>query len=266
MESKAETLALTIKYASAIFVLLAGFIVYVVVISRIKYNRYYSEKKKMEEEYQRNLLQSKIEIQEQTFKFIAQELHDNVAQNLTLAKMTLNGLINPENEAIHHQLLDTKELVGNSIREIRELSQNLTPNRVLENGLPYSVNKQLEIISNSGGPKFELEVVGIEKEIKPGYDLILFRIVQELVNNIVKHANANLITCKIHYTPLGLVITVKDDGIGFDTGVLLTKDGLGLLNMSSRAKSIGAVLETSSVPGKGTVGKITLSDLNHEPA
>ena len=124
MDAQGEGLNTTIISVTLGFLLLAGFIIFFIVINRFRINRYIMEKKNMETKFQQEILQTQLEIQEQTLKNISQEIHDNIGQALSLAKLNLNTMQVTNDEGLQQKILNSKELVSKAIVDLRDLSRS----------------------------------------------------------------------------------------------------------------------------------------------
>ena len=268
MEEKTSLIELVILYGTIGFLVLAGFIVYFVILSRIRYNRYYREKKEIEQNFRQAILQSQLEIQEQTLQSVSQEIHDNIAQGLTLAKLNLHATGLSSDSQAGGRVQDAKELIAKAIQDMRDLSRSLSSVKISEKGILYAIEQQLAMIRKAGGPEGRLLVVGGESPLDPKVELILFRIIQELLNNVLKHAEAQSLSVDVSFGPDSSRFVVRDDGKGFEPGHAVGQpsadtqsgDGVGLLNMRSRAAAIGAGFTLESAPGKGTTATITIPE------
>lgn len=208
-----------------------------------------AEKKEMQSQFQQELLQTQLEIQEQTLKTISEEIHDNVGQVLSLAKLNLNTLDNAGDKKIQ----DTKNLVAKAINDLRNLSRSIHGDRIAELGLQQSVEDELSILQNSGQFTTALQIHGTAYKLTPQKEMVLFRIVQEALNNALKYSAAKNITVQMDYRPNEFYITVEDDGCGFDIENLpAAKTGIGLNSMKSRAALINGVYNIQSILNKGT--------------
>ena len=220
-----------------------------------------TERKKMENEFNRVLLTSQLEIQEQTRKTISQEIHDNIGQVLSLAKLNLNRIDLTRPEGLSEKITDSKNLVAKAIQDLRDLSKSLNTDNISAVGFVGSVAYELEMIRKAGFHT-TIEVEGEIIRIEPQKELIIFRIVQEILNNIMKHAEANSIFVSIVYTSKGLLLNIKDDGKGFDLSLIeqqhRTENGLGIRNMHNRAVLINADFKMNSTIGGGTRVQINL--------
>lgn len=241
---------LLIVYFIAVLLFFAVFaIVFVVAFQRRK-NKFLKERYEAEKRYQRELADSQIEIQEQTLKNIAWELHDNVGQLLSVANIQLNVLLNSTPATYHGQIQETKGIVQESVQEIRSLSKVLNNDVVLKNGLLASLNVELDRFKRLGYLDASLKITGDIIPINSASEIIIFRILQEFLSNVLKHARASKLFVHLDYKEKTLEISANDDGIGFDTS--LKTDSSGMETMMSRAVLINAEYKIISEIGKGT--------------
>ena len=226
--------------ATLMFFLLSFFIVYLAIFQN-----------KRKSIFKQQLLQTQLEIQEQTLKNISEEIHDNVGQVLSLAKLNLFTFEN-SNEP---KLQDTKNLVSKAINDLRNLSRSMHGDVIAELGLQQSIANELSIIQNTRQFITKLNFSGIAYKLDQQKEMVLFRIVQEALNNCIKYSKAQHITVQMNYETGCFLLTVADDGIGFGTQ---SNSGIGLKSMQNRATLIGAVFEINSSNEKGTSIIITL--------
>lgn len=242
----------TLIITLTIIFLLLGFFILVLFIF---YQKKQIENRKMLDSLNDEFLQTQLEIQEQTLKNISQEIHDNVGQVLTLAKLNLATTTVAE-EAASEKIKTSQQLIGKAIQDLRDLSRSLNTDYVEELGLVRSIEYELELLQKTGTIETELNINGKIIKFDKQKELILFRIVQETIHNIMKHAEANKISASIDFTPEAVTILIKDNGKGFDLGPLNDESnhtfGLGLRNMNNRATLIGAKFSVNSIIGSGT--------------
>lgn len=211
------------------------------------------QKVKMETQFQQALLQTQIEIQEQTLKTISQEIHDNIGQVLSLAKLNLNTFEGIESDTNQTKINDTKNLVSKAINDLRDLSRSLHGDKIAELGLQQSVENELRILQNTGQFATHFKVTGNPAKMEPQKEMVLFRILQEGLNNAVKHSKAKNITVQMDYQPEQFCLTITDDGIGFDKAALsAAKTGIGLTSMTNRAALIGGTFTIDAVLNNNT--------------
>jgi hypothetical protein len=212
-----------------------------------------ADKKQFEEE----IAKSRIEIREQTLENISWEIHDNVGQLLSVAKMQLN-ILQPSLSNEHQtELEETSAIISKSLQELRSLAKALNPEHYKTQGLLKAVKLELDRYNRMNFIEAQLKVMGDEIQIPDDKGIILFRILQEFFNNTMKHSKSSKLCVSFDYNPKRLCIKVEDKGVGFDIKVLDLSKGLGLKTMKNRAALIGASFELNSKKNTGT--SITLN-------
>lgn len=248
-----EKLDLIVSVISAsVFVLLL--MIAVMILFRIylkRKNTLLLEKKTMEIQFEQTLLQSKLEIQEQTFADISREIHDNIGQVLSLARINLNTMSSADSSKL--TLVD--ELMEKAITDLRNLSHSLDADMMRKKGWLEPTQKLLSDLEKSGKYTTRLFITDDPPALGDDKPIILFRMIQEVINNIIKHAGATVIELSVAKDKERLMISIKDNGKGFLKEKISA--GAGLRNLENRAKMIAADLGLSSEPGRGTT--ITIS-------
>jgi signal transduction histidine kinase len=201
--------------------------------------------------HENELLQTKLLIQEQTFQNISREIHDNVGQKLSFAKLQLNSIVIPENKHDADLLSDSINIITHSLDDLRDLSKSLNADYIQNNGLILALENQIFQLGKSGKHQMKLKVTGESQFLDADKELILFRIVQEALNNIIKHADAMEISINLHYSKVDLVLKIADNGIGFD--MQEKKDGQGLINIKRRTEHLKGDFNIESIRSQGTV-------------
>ena len=203
-------------------------------------------------------LKQQLHIQEQSFKLIAREIHDNIGLSLSLAKLYLSSL-SIESPAGRQQKLDTSvDLITNAINSLRDLSINLKSGPTLELGLTESLEKVLTRIRKLNLYKVEYNVTGQPVLLNTQQQSELLRIIQEALNNIIKHARASKIRVHFTYGSSGVMVDIIDDGIGITPAAERKTDGSGLMNMSSRAQHLNGICTVCALPQGGTMVRINI--------
>jgi|SRR5690242_16392058 signal transduction histidine kinase len=245
---------ITIFIITIFLVAVATGIIFLVLIYQKKQLQYIAEKKQLQVTYEKEILESKLEIQEQTFKNISQEIHDNIGQVLTLVKLNINTMATAEPPALQNKISDSRNLITKAIQDLRDLSKSMNTDLVIEAGLTQAIEYESELIKKTGGYEIEYNITGNVYRLQNQQELILFRLVQEALNNIIKHAKATRIKIAIAFEPNIFTLHVTDNGVGFSAGELKLNPvrGSGLRNMENRAKMINGNFTCTSVPGKGT--------------
>jgi len=244
----------------SLFVVLILLFILIILINYYKKNRRYRESLlKLEYEKTQEVLKAKLEIQEQTFKNISLEMHDNIGQVLSLVKLNLASVETPS-QATAEIITNTRQLITKVIQDLRHLSHSINADYINEIGLIKAVGNELNFIEKSGAYIIMFSVNGTVVDLERQKELILFRIIQESLHNIIKHARGKQISVDFNYTHDELTITVKDDGKGFDITRLNERGdfSLGIINMRNRASMIDAVFDIASSLGAGTTVYIKL--------
>jgi signal transduction histidine kinase len=241
-------LILAICLVTLLVLLLTVFMLFMLFWQRAKSNRFINERETMKANFNEQLLKSQLEIQEQSFDTISMEIHDNVGQTLSVLKVQLN--IMDQQEAMNKTLLaEAKQNVSKAMTDLRDIAKSLNPERVLFSDLPEMVKHELQRISQTGIIRVWLNSTGDERVIKNEKKLILFRMMQESFQNVIKHANATDVTVNFTYDTDNLKIEITDNGKGFDSQSSTCKQhGLGLQNIVKRAAIIGgkAIIESGA--------------------
>ncbi len=212
-------------------------------------------------QYEQTILQSQLEIQEQTFKNISQEIHDNIGQVLSLAKLNLNTI--PHNDNAEKIAL-TEELLGKAISDLRDLSKSLNSEKITDIGICEAIKQELTIVEKVSHIKTVFLCANDDITLSNEQTIIAFRMMQEIFNNILKHARANEIMVDVTATGKLITICITDNGIGFDPERLKsTETGIGLKSIQQRCKIINAECIIKSTPGKGTGVEIVIQNRNN---
>ena len=191
---------------------------------------------------------------------LARELHDSVTQtmfSMKLAAESATVLIEKDAAAARTQLLHMQELARQASAEMRSLVFELRPPELETEGLIPTLAKHVDVLRRVHGVDVELNHRG-DGVVSPSQEREVFRIVQEALNNAIRHADAAEIVVDVVTEVDKLVVTVSDDGIGFDPNASRKTRRLGLVSMKERAQALGAALEISSDPGRGTVVALEL--------
>jgi len=236
-----------------LIIVLTMIFVYVIFIQ--KKTRLLIAQKEKDMRFEKELATSQIEMKEQTLNYIGQELHDDLGQKLSVVRLRQNQLIAKMRDSEKEELVELNELLGECIQDIRDLSKTLITEQVIHFGLIESLEREISKIQKLRLLKIELITQKHDIDIMPKHGLILFRIIQESINNILKHSKAKNVSIKIEDDHEKLDILISDNGKGFNTN--LKKDGSGLKNMELRAKIIHAEFSIQSEPEKGTQTSIT---------
>ena len=244
-------------------IMMTAFILVIISAHQQKQRKYVLEKAAMKVQFQESLLRSQLEIQEQTLKNISQEIHDNIGQTLSLAKLNLNTVKMHEAENAIQKIAATKELVSKAILDLRSLSKTMHTDTILQAGLVKALEIELQIVGRSADIHTALRISGTPFSLDPQKELIIFRTIQEAFNNVIKHSGGNSVNTEVIYGPTRMEITVADNGSGFDPNVVTTEKvgGSGLRNMKNRMQLIGGSLNIQPNDPNGTKVQIVIPKL-----
>jgi two-component system, NarL family, sensor kinase len=236
--------------------LLVGFIVTILFLYQKRQRKQEEEMLQMKDSYEKEALLSQLEIQENTFKTIAQELHDNIGQLLSVVKITLAGLPLEKDHKAYDLIANSQQVLHKAIADLSNLTKSLHTDRIAELGLIESIWFESEAINNARLLKVNFESEGHEYHFDEQTSIYLFRIFQETLNNTLKHAKATTLDVNLKYTDDAFIMHIQDDGIGFalNEKKLTTSpgSGVGLKSLYNRAGIIGAEITIESKPGMGT--------------
>ena len=248
--------------ASVFLIIVAIGIIVLILVYQKKQLQYIGEKKQLKVTFEKEILESKLEIQEQTLKNISQEIHDNIGQVLSLVKLNINTMNCNEPVQIQTKINDSRQLITKAIQDLRDLSRSLNTDYIVDAGLAKALEYELDMIRKTGVYKVSFNIEGKQYRLGNQKELILFRIVQEVLNNIMKHAKATLIDVKLLFDPALFTLKIVDNGVGFNTSRIEHNDysklGLGVRNMHNRAKMIDTHFQITSAPKQGTSIVLTL--------
>jgi signal transduction histidine kinase len=245
-----------IIFGTILVVALGGVIISFVFLYQRKRYHHRQEVIELQETFTKEMLHSKNEIQEQTLRQIAAEIHDNFNPTLSVINLNLADVIKVVDDPVKGAVSYTKDIVKQLIADMRALSNSLNSDHVSRIGFTRSLQKFVDHLRKPGIFTINFQKTGEEYRLSTDKEIILLRMCQEILNNIVKHADAKKIDINITYGILSFKIEIKDDGKGFDVAAVSAdpdkQDSNGLRNLRNRAEVINAELIINSQPGEGT--------------
>ncbi|MBO9660714.1 MAG: hypothetical protein J7527_17970 [Chitinophagaceae bacterium] len=218
----------------------------------------------MKEAFGQTLMHSKLAIQEQTLDHIAKELHANFSHLVSLININLQEILPQTQNITRENVLETKSLAKQLMLEIKALSASLNTDHIMHIGLSQALDNELSRLNK----KFEVTLTktGEEYHLKPENEIILFRLCQEVLNNVIEYAGASKILVTLSFMPDNFTLSITDNGSGFDVEAALNNSGkkqsTGLINMRKRASVINASFAITSSPEMGT--SVTINIPNPE--
>lgn len=196
-----------------------------------------------------------LEAEERERQRIAKDLHDGVGQIMSAAKMNLSSFEHElqfgsaEQQQKFQRIIS---LVDESCKEVRSVSHNMMPNALLKAGLAAAIREFTDKIDDKI-LRVNLYAEGLDQRLDTNLETVLYRVVQECVNNVIKHSGANHLDISLIRDADGISATIEDNGRGFDASDPHKKEGLGLKNIRTRVEYLKGTVEFNSHPGKGTL-------------
>lgn len=210
--------------------------------------------RELEKEHQLVAMQSVLKGQEEERSRLARDLHDGVGGLLSGIKLSLSGMkgnvfLSEQNaQSVNNVIMQ----LDHSIGELRRVSHNMMPEALIRYGLEEALENYCENLNLSGTIKVQLQTYGLEQRMEQSTEIVLYRIVQELLNNIIRHAGANNVLIQLVRENERFTLTVEDDGKGFDVKAAEQQGGAGLANIRARAAYLNGTVDIQSTPGEGT--------------
>lgn len=263
MQDSNKEIYFVILIGAVLALLLVGFIVTILFLYQRRQHRQEQEMTAMKDQYQQELLRSQLEIQEYTLKTIAQELHDNIGQVLSVVKLSLAIAPIQKDHPAFEGISGSRELLNKAIYDLSALTKSLHSDRISQVGLSESIRYELDMIRRAGLINVTFQADHVQQPGSEQTVIFMFRIFQEMINNMLKHAKATSVEVTLENPSEDIfILRVKDNGVGFDKQEKIRNadagSGIGLKNLINRVRLIGAKIDIDSAPGAGTCITVTL--------
>jgi two-component system NarL family sensor kinase len=254
---------LSIDYRNKTIAFIISGIILIGIAVMLYYNRLKLKQRDLAQqqkiEQQNQLTQAIIDAEEKERSRIASDLHDGVGQLFSAVKMNLGGLfdrITITRDEDRFLAEKTMALVDESCKEVRVISHQMMPNNMLlRSGIASDVKSFIEKL-DSESLKVNLEATGFKNKLESNVEIVLYRVIQETVNNVIKHAKATALDIKLTRDQAGIDVAITDNGVGFNTSLKEDFDGIGLKNIATRIEYLKGRVTYTSAPGRGTSVKI----------
>ncbi|MFI5203056.1 MAG: tetratricopeptide repeat protein [Flavobacteriales bacterium] len=215
-------------------------------------------------QHQKELLKTTVNVQETERKRIAAELHDGIGGLLSAVKLNLDSCVNKlEQEGAKKEMQHSVSLLDEACTDLRAISHNMMPVVLVKLGLVSAIRDFVDKINSAKTTHIRFEAIDITERLAEHIEIALFRVIQEAVSNIIKHAQASKATVQLIGHENMITIMIEDNGKGFDTGTEKMEGGIGLKSIRSRISYLGGKTVFDSSPGKGTVVIIELPYLSY---
>lgn len=211
-----------------------------------------------QQQLEKDKLDIQVSAQEETFQKISAEIHDNISLTLSLSRLYLNDIDPSDTEEVTSKINLSVALIRKAIEDLNHLSKSLSSDAVEKFGLVKALEEQVNDIRQAGLFCINYSVQGIPRRLPAADEVILFRIVQESLNNIIRHAFANTVHIEVEFGEEHVELNIRDDGAGFNISNEYQKCGSGLGNMRKRARLLNGKLSIHSSQFKGTHINITV--------
>lgn len=208
------------------------------------------------------VMEAMIDGEEKERRRIAQELHDGLLGHLAAIKMKFDGMGSESNQDKFNQALSS---LDGASTEVRRIAHNMMPQILIRYGLIEALSEFVGNIRMMNYFTITLTHSGIKQRFNPIVELSLYRAIQELTNNIVKHGKASVVLIQLSLISDLLMVTVEDNGVGFNVGIVETTNGIGINNVISRIEYLGGKVSIQSENNKGTTVNIEI-DISNESA
>ena len=237
--------------------ILLGFVLFIVkIISLHQKSRehFLLDLEEMKINFKNEILQSELEMQEQTFEDISMEIHDNIGQILLVSKLNLT-MIEQAAPEVNEKIQYAVELLSRAMKDLRQLSRRLDSDIIRQEGLYKAVNEYIEQLRKSVTKEIIFNAQGMPDQLTLEKELILFRILQEAINNILKHADASRIIVDLNFSHEELQLEITDNGKGFNLADVSGQPGAGaglkIMQKRIRRSAVSFLWKPSpgSVPG-----------------
>jgi len=254
MSNNSSEAIVFLVFMTIFIVAIIGFIITILFFIQKKQKGFSDDLLSAKANYDRELFKAQLEIQEQTSLENSREIHDNVGQTLTLAKLRVETLDPDGKIGKKASVLEISDYIEKALDDLRHISRMMNPDIIKNRGLQKSIEMQVAFLQRGGKYNIHMDVNGELVSFDKTKEIILFRIVQEAINNIIRHSTATDILLSLTYEKEFLKLFIRDNGKGFDTSdeSMGPCNISGIYNMQQRAKLVGAEFQLDSKIGCGT--------------
>jgi signal transduction histidine kinase len=257
MPTYSDASSLTIIISTILVLLLSVGVICFLFLYQRKRFRHQQEMMEMREAFGQTLLQSKLAIQEQILDHISKELHANFSHLVSLININLSEILPQTSAGQRENIIETKSLAKQLMSELKALSASLNTDHIIHIGFSKALENELNRLTKARKCEMTISKTGDEYRLLAEHEIILFRLCQEVLNNVLKYAGASKVLASLVFSPDNFILTITDNGAGFNVEDALRqsaeKQSTGLLNIRKRAVLINADFSITSHSGEGTV-------------
>ena len=259
-QTTANTIMIFVIVCCVLVLVLVLFIAFIIYKYQQRQNHHFQNMEELKIIYDHANLESRIEMQEQTFQNISREIHDNIGQKLALAQMQLNTITYNSVEKTSDQVSSVTAIISKIFDDLRDISRSLSSEIISQNGLIAAIEFEILQINKTASYDFQFNVNGDTFFLKDETELVLLRVIQEALHNVIKHAEASKINITLDYSKEALKLSVSDNGKGFDcNGINLI--GTGIRNIKKRIELLkgSCIVKSNSLTGTQIIIEIPIS-------
>lgn len=263
MQETFPEVALIVIGSSSIILILIALIIASLFIQQKRKFRHRHQLENLRHQFDEEILRTQLEIQAQTYETVSRELHDNVSNTLSVALLNLNLAPNERTAEWNNRVEEAKKLLLEAKHAVKDFSWSINPQNLNEQSFDTSLEQLAQKFSRLNLYTVRYTATGKKFGIEGSRQIIIYRIVQEALSNVAKHANADAVDVTVNFDAPFLRIAVCDNGVGFRMDSLSSGGAVqkaGLKNMQARARMIGATLAVETTPGKGTAVKLAYKE------
>jgi len=260
--SLSEEIYLTIIISTFLLLFFGGLLVYYFFRQQKKRYQHEQEVNTLRESFSQTILQSRLEIQESTLDQIAKELHANFSHLVSLININLAAALPGSIGSAKAHIIEAKGLTKQLMADLKVLSVSLNTEHIMKIGFVQAIEIELNRLERTGKYIVSYNKTGHAFKLAPEKGIILYRLSQEILNNILKHSKASRIAVDLENKEDCILFSIADDGVGFNYEEAkeksIERSSTGLMNIAGRAELIQGKLSVESQPGKGTLVRITI--------
>lgn len=249
MQDKYEEVAIILIAGTFLFLVLAGIMIFILLFYQKKRFNHRQQLFELQSSIRQELLRTQLETQEDTYRQIGEEIHDNIGQLLSTVKILL-GITERRLADPPDSLRTATETVGKAIQDLRSLSKSLSKEWLSQFNIIDNLRAEIDRINAAGTIQTQLQLSVNSLPMRPEAQIMLFRVIQEAMQNVLKHAYAEKIFVGVSSSEDKVMVTIRDDGKGFPPDAA-SGSGMGLHHMENRTKLLGGRISWTSQAGQG---------------
>jgi signal transduction histidine kinase len=260
MQDPHHDMTLFVLVSTLLILLMTSFIITIIYLYRKKQLAYFRTIEELKHDHDKNLLHTQLEMQEQTLQHVSREIHDNISLSLTLAKLNLNTLDWNFADKVRNQINCTLEQISKAIVDLSDISKGLNSELITNQGLIEVLKNEMNKLRDLNLFELNFRITGNPVFMDSQKELVIFRIIQEAFNNIIKHAKASAVKLSLEYNIDHVNVSIVDNGKGFCKEAVEQHKKLnaGLSNMQKRAMLFNGRTVIESQIGLGTTILVTI--------